>query len=210
VTPVSRVIRGARDEVDHPLPLLQRREWLCDAAVARHRRIVRVQRESHVRFHRYRYHCFQKVSQAAPTSARRSLRPVWGVVSDPLHARRQSRDTSLRRVRVVYLSLLHFAVRRSCTRLPGCLAVPRCGSIPAHSRYHDRNRRRESERPVAIPILISDFLVAELNQTGSAAATEPAKNDRLAMEELRMTYFRRLFYRSRQTNTVHAVDVFSG
>jgi hypothetical protein len=36
----------------------------------------------------------------------------------------------------------------------------------------------------------------ELNQSGSAAAPEPAKSDRLAMKESRMTYFRKLFYRA--------------
>src|SRR5260370_11024781 len=62
----SNAVRGTWEEVDQTLPLLQRREGLRDAAVARHRRIVRVQREAHVRFHRHRYHCFQKVAKPLP------------------------------------------------------------------------------------------------------------------------------------------------
>jgi hypothetical protein len=45
---------------------------------------------------------------------------------------------------------------------------------------------------------MSDFFVADVNKNGSAAAPEPAKSDRLAMEESRMTYFWRLFYRGLQ------------
>jgi len=86
-------------------------------------------------------------------------------------------------------------VRSGFTAAP-CVARNEAAIHSTPSRFE--NRRRSSERPVAIPILMSDFFVAELNKTGSAATPEPAKSDRLTMEESRMTYFRKLLYRSRQ------------
>ncbi len=41
---------------------------------------------------------------------------------------------------------------------------------PGRFQSRFKNRRRSSERPVAIPILMSDFFVAELNKTGSRIA----------------------------------------
>jgi hypothetical protein len=43
-----------------------------------------------------------------------------------------------------------------------------------------KNRRRSSERPVAIPILMSDFFVAELNKTGRSVRRSLCRSSRRA------------------------------